>query len=165
MTRSLWPCGVLGRPHGLHGEIALDPLPDGVQLMAQGIEFFVSRGGDDPPDPVRVERAGGADRRPLLRLEGVESREQAAAFTGCLLLASGPALDERPHYVVGDLVGLRAVSGDRELGTVSDVLQGVAQDILQIVAPDGAEILVPLVDELVTVDQSAGLVSVREGLL
>jgi 16S rRNA processing protein RimM len=165
MTRSLWPCGVLGRPHGLHGEIALDPLPDGVQLLALGSEFFVSGRGDEPPVPVRLERAGGADRRPLLRLEGVESREQAAAFTGLLLLAAGTALDERPHYVVGELVGLRAVCGDRELGTVSDVLQGVAQDILQIVTPDGAEILVPLVDELVTVDDSAGVVSVREGLL
>jgi 16S rRNA processing protein RimM len=161
----LWPCGVLGRPHGLHGEIALGPLPDGVSYLEQGTEFFLSRGGEDEPVPVRLERIGGSDRRPLLRFDGIDSRDQAATLSGSLLLAAGGPLDELPQYVVGELIGLRAVCGDRELGVVADVLQGVVHDILQIAGDDGVEVLVPLVDELVTVDEDAGLVIVREGLL
>jgi 16S rRNA processing protein RimM len=156
---------VLGRPHGLHGEIALQPLPDGVSYLEQGTEFFLSRGGEEEPEAVRLERIGGSDRRPLLRLDGIESRDEAATLSGSLLLASGGPLDELPQYVVGDLIGLRAVCGDRELGAVTDVLQGVVHDILQIAGHDGEEVLVPLVDELVTVDREAGVVIVREGLL
>jgi len=161
---ALWPCGVLGRPHGLKGEIALDPSPGGVEYLAQGTCFFVAK-GDRSPVPVVAERCGGADRRPLLRLEGVDTREAAAVLSGSILLAAGPALDGMPHYLVGDLVGLPAVCGDRELGIVADVLQGVAQDILQITAPGGEEELVPLVDALVTVDRVAGVIHIREGLL
>jgi ribosomal 30S subunit maturation factor RimM len=94
---ALWPCGVLGRPHGLHGEISLEPLPGGAALLRQGAEFFLSKGGDQMPVPVRLERAGGADRRPILRLEGVHDRQAAAALSGAFLLASGGALEELPH--------------------------------------------------------------------
>jgi 16S rRNA processing protein RimM len=165
LTRGLWPCGVLGRPHGLHGEIALDPLPDGARYLAAGVEFFLSKGGQEQPVSVGVERVGGMDRRPLLRFAGVTSREAAAALTGSLLLAAGGVLDALPQHVVGELLGLRAVCGDRELGTVTDVLQGVVQDILQIRSAEGEEVLVPLVDELVTVDRVAGVILVRDGLL
>ncbi len=161
----LWPCGVLGRPHGLHGEIALQPLPDGVPYLEQGTTFYLSRGGEEEPVPIRLRRIGGSDHRPLLRLEGIDNRDQAAALSGSLLLAAGGPLDELPQYVVGELIGLRVLCGGQDLGVVADVLQGVVHDILQIAGHDGEEVLVPLVDELVTVDTAAGLVTIREGLL
>jgi 16S rRNA processing protein RimM len=165
MTDVLWPCGTLGRPHGLHGEQYLELLPNGLEYLTAGEEFFVLSDGGEEPSPVRVSRAGGDDRHPLLRLEGVETREQAAAYSGKLLAAAGGELDDIPAWRVGDLIGLRADCGGRPLGVVTDVMQAVASDVLKIEAPGSEPVLVPLVDELVQVDLEAGLLHVREGLL
>jgi len=164
---TLWPCGRFGRPHGLGGELSFDPLPGGVDYLGAGTSFFVDRQpGDDAPVPVNLQRVGGSDRRPLLRLDGVESREQAAAYSGALLLASGGALDELPAWRGDELIGLTAVCGERIVGTVTDILQGVAHDILQVVDDEsGEETLVPLVDELVERDETERVLRIREGLL
>lgn len=161
----MWPCGVLGAPHGLDGRSHLRLGPDGLSCLEQGSRFFVSRSDREPPSPVELERCGGSDQRPLVRVGGARTRAAASAWTGGLLLAAGGGLDARPQHVVGDLIGLRAVCGAEEVGTVADVLQGVAQDILRIVAAGGEDVLVPIVDELVEVDLEAGVVRVREGLL
>ena len=165
MNDVLWPCGTLGRAHGLHGEIYLELLPHGLDYLAGGEEFFLVSEGGGEPSPVRVARAGGDDRRPLLRLQGVETREQAAALSGKVLAAAGGDLGEIPAWRAGDLIGLRADCGGHDLGVVTDVLQAVASDVLQIESPGTAPVLVPLVDELVQVDLAAGVLHVREGLL
>jgi len=165
MADVLWPCGTLGRPHGLHGEIYLELLPHGLEYLSVGGRFLLSREDGEELQTVAVARAGGDDRHPILRLDGAATREQAAAFSGGLLLATGGGLDELPAWRSSDLLGLRAECGERPLGIVTDVLQAPASDILQIEAEDGEVVLVPLVDELVSVDLAAGTLRVREGLL
>jgi len=162
---TLWPCGVLGRPHGLRGELALTPAPEGLTYFEYGARFWVAPRDGSPPEEVAARRVGGTDRSPYLRLGGVETREQAAGYTGALLLASGGRLDELPQYVVGRLIGLVVVCGDRTLGRVADVMQGVAHEVLVVHADDGEEVLLPLVEELVTVDEERRLVIIREGLV
>lgn len=163
--RGLWPCGVVGAPHGLDGRSHLRLLPDGGRCLRAGTRFFVSRDGRELPRPVRLEVVGGSSRRPLVRVADAATRQAAAAWTGCLLLAAGGELDTAPQYVVGDLIGLPALSSGVELGTVTDVLQGVAQDILVIGTRAGTDVLVPLVDELVVMDAERGVLIIREGLL
>ena len=165
MTDVLWPCGTLGRAHGLHGELYLELLPHGLDYLAAGAQLFLVSEGADEPSPVQVSRAGGDDRHPLLRVQGVDSREQAIALSGKILAAAGGDLDDLPAWRVGDLIGLRADCGGRDLGVVTDVLQAVASDVLQIEAPGVAAVLVPLVDELVQIDLAAGVLHVRDGLL
>ena len=82
------------------------------------------------------------------------------------LFAAGEALDDLPHYRVGDLIGLRVeTASGRHLGEVADVVESPAHEILDIRTPDGGSQLVPLVDELVSVDHEAGLLRVVDGLL
>lgn len=164
MTDLVWPCGTLGKAHGLHGEIYLELLPHGLEYLEAGERFALSRDGEEPL-PIEVRRVGGDPRRPLLRLGGVETREAVIALSGSLLLASGGTLDELPAWRGGDLLGLRAEYEGRGLGVVSDILQAPAADVLEITAPDGEKILVPLVEELVTLDLDGGRLVVREGLL
>jgi len=164
-TETLWPCGTLGRPHGLRGELTLRPGPEGLTYLALGARFWVASADGSAPDPVVVERAGGTDRRPYLRLDGVATRDAAARLTGSLLLASGGGLEDIPQYTVGRLLGLPATSGGSALGRVADVLEGVTHEILVIRDDDGEELLVPLVEELVTVDEKRRCVIVREGLV
>jgi 16S rRNA processing protein RimM len=165
MNDVLWPCGTLGRAHGLHGELYLELLRHGLDYLAGGDRFFLVSEGGGEPSPVQISRVGGDDRRPLLRVQGIDSREQAIALSGKVLAAAGGDLEQIPAWRVGDLIGLRADCGGRDLGVVTDVLQAVASDVLQIEAPGAEPVLVPLVDELVQVDTAAGVLHVREGLL
>ena len=172
MTRGLWACGILGKVHGLRGELYLNLSPDGLEHLKQGADFYVARPDQDAPEgaerlvPCAVTRAGGTDRRPLVRLDLAPTREAAIALQGLELLAAGGELDELPFYRVGDLIGLRVeTAAGLLLGEVGDVLETPAHEILQVCTPDGASLLLPLVEELVSVDAEAGVLRVVDGLL
>ncbi len=167
----LWSCGVLGKVHGLHGELYLNLSPGGLERLRLGERFFVApaRGQAEGAErllPCAVTRVGGTDQRPLVRLDLAVTREEALAVQGSELFAAGGELDELPQYRVGELIGLRAetMSG-RLLGEVADVIESPAHEIVEIRTPDGGSQLVPLVDELVTVDEQAGVLRVVDGLL
>lgn len=161
----LWAFATVGRAHGLHGEFYLDLLPRGLDYLSSGSSFLIERGGGRA-EPVRFERTGGTDRRPLARLDIATTIDDARALHGSVLYAQADELDEGvDHYRVSELVGLRAVCGDRELGEVRDVLMNPAHEILEIGGEGHDNVLVPLVEELVEIDRERGLVIVREGLL
>ena len=171
-SEGLWACGVLGKAHGLHGELYLNLSPEGLEHLRMGADFYVARLDEDAPQgaerlsPCAVTRAGGTDQRPLVRLDLATTREAAIALQGMELLAAGGELDALPFYRVGDLIGLRVeTAAGRLLGEVSDVLEAPAHEILQVRAPDGASLLLPLVEELVSVDAEAGVLRVVDGLV
>ncbi len=161
----LWACGTLGKPHGLHGEQYVNLAPGGWEYLRLGERFFVTGEGVAAPRPVAVEIAGGTERRPLVRVGEAASRDEAAELTGLTLLATGGELDARPFYRVSELVGLRVLCGDRELGEVADVLSAPANEVLEVRGSDGATVLLPLKDEVVTVDLEARVAHVVEGFL
>jgi len=168
----LWACGILGKVHGLRGELYLNLSPEGLEHLRMGADFYVARPDPDAPEgaerlvPCAVTRAGGTDQRPLVRLDLAQTRETAIALQGMELLAAGGELDALPFYRVGDLIGLRVeTAAGGLLGEVSDVLEAPAHEILQVRAPDGASLLLPLVEELVSVDAEAGVLRVVDGLV
>jgi len=164
MTDSaLWSIGTLGKVHGLKGQMYLNLAPGGLGTFERGERFFVSKGAGEPR-PCAVARVGGTDRRPLVVTDLAETREEAITLQGSELLAAGEELDAQPHYRVGDLLGLpvRTASG-REVGEVRDVLEAPAHEILAVRAPDGSDVLIPLVDELLSLED--GALVVVDGLL
>jgi 16S rRNA processing protein RimM len=173
MTHSgLWACGSLGKVHGLRGEQYLNLYPGGLEYLRRGTRFWVAGEDDEATDgpgsltECVILRIGGTDRRPLVRLDLAEDREQAIALQGRELLASGGELDAIPHYSYTELLGLRVetVSG-HYVGTIHDVVQTPAHEVLEIDSPSMERVLVPLVDELVTIDVEAGVARVIDGLL
>lgn len=162
--RSLWTCGVLGKTHGLKGELYLNLTPDGLERLRMGTDFYVAGEGAGEPRPCAVTRVGGTDRRPLVLLDLAATREEAIALQGLELLASSEELDQQPHYRVGDILGLPVeTASGRAVGTVRDVLETPAHEILAVRPPDGGDVLIPLVDELVTLQD--GVLRVVDGLL
>jgi 16S rRNA processing protein RimM len=153
VTPELIALGTLGRPHGLTGELPLRA------YNAEGVDLA----GVELPLPVRLVQNGAAREltlvqiRPagqgvLVRLEGVSSREAAAALTNGELWVRRdrlppPAEDE---FYVDDLVGCEVVdTGGQVRGTVHSTFWNGAQDVLTVQAPGGAELLVPVVAEFV----------------
>lgn len=161
---SLWSIGTLGKVHGLKGELYVNLAPGGLERLELGERFYLVAEGAGEPRPCAVARVGGTDQRPLVLTDLASTREQAIALQGLELLAAGDELDEQPHYRVGDLLGLsvRTTSGHL-VGEVRDVLEAPAHEIVAVRAPDGGDVLIPLVDELLTLQD--GVLVVIDGLL
>ena len=145
------PVGRVGRPHGRDGSFYVDGV---VGQIAEGAVLSVA--GKD----ARVVRRAGTDARPLVRLEGVEDRDAAAALRGeSLLVPEADSPLEEGEWLAADLVGLR-IEG---LGTVTRVVAGPSCDLLEV--GDGGE-LVPFVsDAIERVDVEAGVIVVHRAFL
>ena len=139
--------GRVGRPHGRDGSFYLDAPAHRLPL-----ETVVVVGGTER----RVVRRDGTDRRPLLRLAGVEDREAVAALRGAPLLVEEELGED--EWLARELVGC-VVEG---VGRVRRVLEGSSCDLLEL--EDGT--LVPLVrDAIVSVDTRGRRIAVDRRFL
>ena len=118
--RRLVPVGRVGRPHGrdgsFHVEAPAHALPVGAELTVAG-------------RPALVERRGGTDARPLIRLSGITQREEAGALRGeALLAAAVDAPLAEGEWLAEDLVGCM-IEG---LGEVRRVVSAPSCDVLEV---------------------------------
>jgi 16S rRNA processing protein RimM len=152
--------GHVGRAHGLDGSFYVtrpraELLGAGATLTVDGREH-------------RIERRAGTDARPIVRLEGCSSREQAEALRGRPLLAprgERPALGP-DEWWPEDLVGCRVVDGDRAVGTVAAVSGLPSCDVLEVARAEDDSLLVPLVRDAVrSVDVAGRRVDVDMGFI
>ena len=143
--------GRVGRAHGRDGSFYVEhpvhDLCEGTKVTLAGTERT-------------VERRGGTDNRPLVRVDGIADRDAAAALYGEVILvdeAESPLAED--EWRVEDLVGLRV----DDIGVVTGVLDGPSCDVLE-VGIDG--VLIPLVrDAIKKVDTEAGVIEIDRGFL
>jgi len=140
--------GRIGRPHGLDGTFhVLTRDPD---LLA--VESFTVAGVARA-----VTRRAGSDAKPLLRLEGIETKEAVLALRGEGLLVPRPPLPD-DEYWADDLIGCEVVG----YGTVARLLDYPSCEILELETGE----MVPLVrDAIERVDIAARKITLREGFL
>ena len=140
--------GRVGRPHGRDGSFYVeDP---GHPL---GVGTAVSVAGHDTV----VERRGGTDLRPLVRLRGLEGVDRLRGEPLAVPLEETPLAEG--EWLVEDLVGC-SVEG---LGDVRRVLAGSSCDLLE-VGEEG--VLVPFVSDAVChVDPERRVIEVDRAFL
>lgn len=149
--------GRILRPHGVHGEIRIEPLTDFPERF-EGLERVyvdLPTGGRWwTIDGVRP----GKDGVILLHFEGIDTPEAVDLLRGGKLLlprAEAVPLPEDVYYI-DDLKGLRAYDESGTcLGKVREVY-AFAQNVLEIRTLDGRDIMVPLVKQWVPVVDIAG---------
>jgi 16S rRNA processing protein RimM len=168
--------GRVGRPHGVRGEVSVEPRTDEPdRRFAVGSTLLVRRPGAGPApayDVVTVASARWHQDRLLVRFEELDDRTAAEAARG-LVLTTTVSAGERPEdpeeYYDHQLVGLTVVTTDgREVGTVAEVLHSGAQDLLVVDREGRDAAMVPFVVALVPevdLDGHRLVVSDRPGLL
>jgi len=149
--------GLVGKPHGLAGEVYVTPISDDPSRWQPGSELARETG-----DELVVEASRPHGRRLLVKFEGIDSRPDAERCRGPLYVAPKQlrALDH-DEFWEHDLIGCEVVDvSGRHLGQVDRVVPGAAQDLLAVTVAAG-ERLVPVVKEIVVeVDAAAGRVTI-----
>ena len=162
--------GVIGRPHGIRGELGIDVRTDepanrfvvGGQLHAEGA----------PHRHWRIEATRWHGDRLLLRLEGIGDRTAAEQLKGTRLAVSVPASqrpDDEAEWYDHQLVDLVVLDHTRaRVGTVVEVVHLPAHDLLRLELDAGGERLVPFATAVVPeVDLASGALTLADlpGLL
>jgi 16S rRNA processing protein RimM len=160
--------GVLGRAHGIRGEIGVVVRTDeperrfvpGARLRVEGTQRHLT-----------VATARDHSGRLIVRFEELDDRNDAEDAHGLVLVTDVPAGElpsDEGEYYDRQLVGLEAVTVDgTSIGRVLAVLHPAGQDLLEIGTSAGPR-LVPFVEALVPeVDLAGGRVVVADlpGLL
>jgi 16S rRNA processing protein RimM len=149
--------GRVGRPHGLDGSFHVTQPRERV---LQAARTLILEGSE-----VAIVRHDGTAARPILRLQGVGTRERVEALRGTDLWVprdAAPPLEE-DEWLAEDLVGCRVVDGDLVVGVVARLLPYPSCELLEVQRPEaGAKaLLVPLISDAVrTVDVAAQVIDV-----
>jgi 16S rRNA processing protein RimM len=139
--------GLIRAPHGVRGEVSVDPRTDVPERFRVGAILQC-----DGIGPLRIAAVGGLAGRPFVRFDGYRNRPAAETLQGRFLRV--PREEARraagEAYLWADLIGLRAfASDDTPIGEVREVLRAGETDVL-VIARDGVgDLLVPALASVV----------------
>ena len=131
--------GVVGRPHGVRGELWLRP------HNVLGTPFETLRAvvleRDGVRTPYGIELVRPTPDGAIVKLAGVSTREAAAALTLCEVRVPRAALAPLApgEFYVGDVIGCAVLHEDgRALGTVKGTFWNGAHDVMIVKGPEAA---------------------------
>ncbi len=140
--------GLIGKPHGVRGEVSVAVLTDYPDRFVPGARFVVAEDGTT----LEVERSRTHHGKQIIAFAGVADRDAAEALRGATLTIA--ADERRPldshEYWPDDLEGMTAVGRDGvRLGTITGVVLGDHQDRLVVETASGSVVEVPFVEPIV----------------
>lgn len=119
----------------------------------------------------RIEKVRYQKNMVVLKLSGIDTREQAEAQKGKGIYITDADLPELPEdvYYIKDLLGCDILTEDGEiLGQLEDVSQNGGQDLYLVKSKAGKEIMIPAVKEFIldiNLDKRRIIVRLPHGLL
>lgn len=156
--------GVIGRPHGLRGDLMLRPFNPSGDALDAAESLILEQGGARREMAIAGLRP--ADQSWILGFEGIGDRDAAAKLTGALVRmrrADMPPLDPGEFYVE-DVVGCAVVAEDGgELGVCTGTFWNGAHDVMTVIDEGTSrERLIALVPDFVlSVDVPGRKIQVR----
>jgi 16S rRNA processing protein RimM len=165
--------GRIGKPHGIRGEVTVEPFTDEPDIrFAAGAEL--SRIGADPLDvvPLIVAASHWHSGRLLVKFVGCDDRNSAEELRGTILSVERTE-DQTPvdpsEFYDSNLIGCSVYTkGGEVVGEVTDVLHLPSQDLLTVTNVFGEDILIPFVEEIVPIVDVANkkiVITPPEGLI
>jgi 16S rRNA processing protein RimM len=153
--------GRVVKPHGRHGELAVEPFSDREDRFPTLARAFVPA-ADDRAREVRILRCFAHQGRFVLKLEGVDSIEAAEALRGAELRIAESELRALPagSYYHHQLTGLRVEDEQgAPIGVVESVMETGAETRVLVLRGPAGEVLLPFAEAFVrSVDVARGLI-------
>ncbi len=154
--------GRITRPHGVKGEVVVQPLSEVEDRFEAGSQLYVDESGQKA---VRIAESRPHRGRLLVTFEGVGDRERAEALAGSFLFvpaSSAPALPEGEHWT-HQLVGCDVLTeGGRHLGSIREIIHTAANDVWVTRTDEGETLIPALKDVVMDVDVPGRRVLVRD---
>jgi 16S rRNA processing protein RimM len=160
MSRKFGDLVAIGRivkPQGRHGEVVVESFSDVPDRFPSLREAYVP-GPDGTARAVRVASSRPHQHRFVLKLEGVDSIDEAERYRGLELRIGEEELAALPEgsYYHHQLRGLRVEDeSGAPLGEITEVLTPGATPVLVVQGP-GGELMIPLADAFVREVDLAG---------
>jgi 16S rRNA processing protein RimM len=142
--------GFVRRPHGLAGEVTVEPLGDLTDSFEPGASYVWKTG--ERVRELKVSGKRGHSGRMLISFEGIADVDAARELAGGVLCVPFERLPERPpdFYSNDDVEGWRCEDpAGLLLGVVRFLEETPAGPQLTLETPAGKEVLVPFVRPLV----------------
>lgn len=154
--------GRIGRAHGLDGSFYVTR--PRARLLSLGTSVTVAGVRE-----AKIVRRAGTEQRPILRLEGIESREAVDLLRGSELAVDSrdvPKL-EQGEWWGHELEGCEVLDGGRLLGTVARMIELPSCEALEVLPSEGGAVfLVPMVKDAVrSVEPEARRIEVDSSFL
>ena len=144
--------GVVVKPQGRKGEVLVEPLSDRPDRFTSLRRVYVPGPGGAGARPVAVTDRWPHKGRVVLKLEGVDSIEEAERYRGIELRIGEDEVEALPagSYYHYQLKGLKVEDPEgRALGTAADVLvTGGEAPVLVVRGPQG-ELMIPMADQFI----------------
>jgi 16S rRNA processing protein RimM len=147
-TREHLVAGRIVRPHGVRGQVVVEPTSELIERLQPGQALRLQGSGRT----TRLVSLQPHQTRYLATLEGYSTREAAETLRGetieCPIEDIGPLPDG--VYFRWEIIGLRAVTDDgAELGEIVDVFSTGANDVYEVLRADGTRVLLPAISSVV----------------
>jgi 16S rRNA processing protein RimM len=163
--------GEILRPHGLRGELRMRVLADNPKRLSQLDYVYLGLS----PDPASLDRRALEGLRfnkeyALLKLESCSNRNEAELLRDKKVMISidqAAPLEDGQYYLF-QLLGLKVVTDNVEVGHVKEVLQTGANDVYIVESEEYGEVLIPAHEEtILNIDFEAEIITMAlpEGLL
>ena len=160
--------GRIARPHGVHGQVIVNPETDFVEdRFASGATLWTR--SDRGDEKLTITSARVQNGRPVIGLSGFSSIEDVERLAGLELRVPEEELQPlgADVYYQHQLVGCRVSTASSEVGDVTRVEGGTGGSLLAVAGPRG-EILIPFTRHIcVEIDVAARRIRIEppEGLL
>jgi 16S rRNA processing protein RimM len=166
--------GHIFRPHGVRGELKVEPETDDPTLFERLDTVYVGS-FPDRTVPHAIESARYQESKRgltiILKLEDVDGRDAAELLKKKFTFVPEDELPEleEGEFFIHDLIGLNVVAEDGSaIGTVANVMQMPAHDVYVVRRDGKPEAMIPAVEDfIIEIDLDGGRVVVRpiDGLL
>jgi len=144
--------GRIGRPHGLHGEVRVQPIGNGdVAFEENRILFLRNSRGDMVPSRITALRSDTKSHQFLffVKFDQIADRSEAERFMDVPVYTEKTSLP--PSYYETDevsYIGYTVYEDKTEIGVVTDESETPAHLILEVQLTNG-DLLIPFVDEYI----------------
>jgi len=161
--------GIIGKAHGLNGEICLNTYNQSSDLIFKGATILLKDAqGDFTPVTVLKSRTLNKNGRKVVQLESIDTRTDAELARGREIFTPRESLEELDDqsFYYSDIIGYAVYTEEETLLGVVDYAFEAATDIL-VVGNDEQEWMIPVAKDVVlSIDHEKRTFSVRlpEGL-
>ena len=136
--------GRVSKAHGITGELRIVPHWESSDALEQVSEIWLTL--KDKRTAYAIERARAVPRAYLVKLRGVDDRNAAEALHGATVSVPRsvlPPLEPGEYYLV-DLIGVKVLGPDGEVGEVTGIVSHPTVDVIVLRLADGTSAEQPL---------------------